>query len=87
MPISNVLDYKKNNERDKNFCNEQLYEEVSEELRLDIGLVKEVVGSNSKFAKSVIEAGALESFILPYLGKLKSKPRSLQKAMGKIKRG
>jgi len=44
MPISNVLDYKKNNERDKNFCNEQLYEEVSEELRLDIEFIAKSYG-------------------------------------------
>ncbi len=81
-----TLDFKKNNELDKRFCNEEIYEEVSEELRVPIDLVREISKAHSEFARQTIEVGAFESIILPYLGKLKAKLKSVQKMTAKINR-
>lgn len=81
-----MLDFEKNNNKDKRFCNEEIYEEVSEELQLDISLIKEVAKAHSEFARVTIETGAFESIILPYLGKLKAKLKSVQKMTGNINR-
>lgn len=79
-------DYRKINEQ-KKFCNEEIIEECVEELHLPKELIQEVVKLNSKFNRKVIETGAYESVTLPYLGKLKAKLSSVQKAASNIKRG
>jgi nucleoid DNA-binding protein len=79
-------DYTKIN-KEKNFCNETLYSEVAEELRVSENFVKEIVKSHSDFIVRSIERGAFESITLPYLGKLKAKLKSVQKADANIKRG
>jgi hypothetical protein len=84
--VSKALDFDKNNAKDKRFCNEEIYEEVSEELQLPIDLVKEVGQAHSEFSKMIIETGAFENITLPYLGKLKAKLRSVQKMTAKISR-
>lgn len=68
------------------YCNEELYEETAEELDISISLVKEIVHANSQFIRRVIETGGFENVILPYLGKVKSKPRSVQKAAAAVNR-
>lgn len=80
-----MLNYEKVN-KERVICNDEIYEEVSEEFEIDINLVKEVIEANSKFTRKVIERGAFESVIFPYLGKIKAKLRSVQKATAKIKR-
>lgn len=80
------IDYTKINEN-KKFCNAEIIEEVAEELGLSIHLVKGIIASNSDFLRKTIETGAYESIHLPYLGKLKAKLRSVQKALSNIKRG
>jgi len=81
-----VLDFEKNNTKDKRFCNEEIYEEVSEELQVDLSLVQEVAKAHTEFSRMIIETGAFESVTLPYLGKLKAKLKSVQKMTGKIQR-
>jgi hypothetical protein len=80
-----AADYTKVNESIK-YCNTELYEECSEELNVNISLVREVVSANSEFIKETVQRGGFESIILPYLGKIKAKLRSVQKATGKIHR-
>ncbi len=75
-----------NANKERKFCNTELYDEVAEELGVDINLVKEVVSANSTFIKETIERGAFESVIMPYLGKIKAKLRSVQKASNNIQR-
>jgi len=81
-----VLDFEKNNYKDKRFCNEEIYEEVSEELQLPLELVQEVAKAHTDFSRMIIETGAFESITLPYLGKLKAKLKSVQKMTAKIQR-
>jgi len=84
--VSKALDFEKINSKDKRFCNEEIYEEVSEELQVDINLVHEVAKAHSEFSKMIIETGAFENITLPYLGKLKAKLKSVQKMTAKISR-
>lgn len=81
----NKTKYEKINANRK-YCNEEIYEETAEELGVDIELVREVVDYHSKFIVSIIFQGAFENVILPYLGKVKAKLRSIQKASGNINR-
>jgi len=81
-----MLDFEKNNNKDKRFCNEEIYEEVSEELQVDINLVREISKAHSEFARQIIETGAFESIILPYLGKIKAQTRKVQRMTAKINR-
>lgn len=70
----------------RKYCNEEIYEEVSEELKINIDLVKEVISANSEYTVRVIHQGAFESVIYPYLGKIKAKLRSIQRASGNVTR-
>lgn len=70
----------------RKYCNEDIYDEVSEELKVNINLVKEVVSANSEYTVSIIHQGAFESVIYPYLGKIKAKLRSIQRASGNVNR-
>jgi nucleoid DNA-binding protein len=76
-------DYTKVNAK-KNFCNEIIIEEVADERKVSVELVREVVHSHSRYILEIIKSGAFESISLPYLGKLKAKLRSVQKARSKI---
>lgn len=76
------IDYRKINQN-KQFCNQIITEETSEELNLDLSLVKEVIQANEQFARKSIERGAFENVTLPYLGKLKCKHKQVQAAATK----
>jgi hypothetical protein len=58
--------------------NEQLYEFTSKETGVDITQVKDIIKQQSVFTKHIIEVGAFESVIYPYLGKMKAKLKKVQ---------
>lgn len=78
-------DYREVN-KNKRFCNVDIVEETAQELGVSESLVKDIVGFHSKMSRTVIETGAFESVTLPYLGKLKAKLKSKQKADSKVNR-
>lgn len=51
---------------------------VSTELGLDSELVNEVVRSQFRFVRDVMEAGEKDSVLLPYFGKMAIKPGVLK---------
>lgn len=76
-------DYKEINENRK-ICNEEIYEEISEEEGIPISLVKDIHSAHSKFTVTIIKIGAFESIIYPYLGKIKAKLGAVKNIMSKM---
>ena len=71
---------------DSRFCNEEIYRETSEDLKVDLELVKNIVNVQSEFTKDTIKRGAFESIRYVYLGIIKAKHNKVQRineAMGK----
>jgi hypothetical protein len=76
------VDYKKLNEN-KEFCNEQIIQEVSEKMSIPYAVVKSVAEAQSKFTSDTIRGGGLETIVMPYLGKFKVAPKRVQILMRK----
>lgn len=58
---------------------EETINEISHDFGLDNELVNEVVRSQFRFVKDVMEAGEMDSVLLPYFGKIAVKPGLLKK--------
>ena len=59
-------------------CNKELYAEVAKELNESESLVEEIIKIQSKFTIEVMERGAFETILYPYLGKIKPRLKKVQ---------
>lgn len=59
-------------------CNNELYLEVSKELELNEGLIKDIIQAQSQFTKMIMERGAFEGVRYVYLGKICAKLKKVQ---------
>jgi nucleoid DNA-binding protein len=71
------MNWKEVNENRK-VINEELYEEVAHELNIPVHRVKEFMQVQSDFIAKVIGTGALETVMLPYMGKIRVNHKKAQ---------
>lgn len=67
--------------KEKKYCNKEVYEEVAEKLGITPELVEEIYNAQSEFAAKIVRRGGFESITFPYLGKIKAKLRAVSKLL------